>query len=67
MLRRRAPKRHDPTDDCVRPKAELGEGKADSATAVHGLSRMDAMMMGAVAGMAGLLEKLFEQAFGPIS
>jgi hypothetical protein len=59
LLRRRVPDHRDPTDDCVRLKAEAGEGKGDTATAMQRRSRMDAMMMGAVAGMAGLLMKLF--------
>ena len=39
-------------------QAELGEAKADAATVVRTLSSLDATMMGALAGMAEVVEKL---------
>jgi len=42
-------------------QAELGEGKADAASAVQRLAGMDAVMMGAVAAMADVADEL-EQA-----
>lgn len=39
-------------------QTELGEGKADAATAMRSLSRMDATMMGALDGVADLVDRL---------
>jgi len=39
-------------------QAELGEGKADAASAVRRLAGMDAVMMGAVAAMADVADEL---------
>ena len=39
-------------------QAELGEGKADAASAVQRLAGMDALMMGAVAAMADVADEL---------
>jgi hypothetical protein len=39
-------------------QAELGEARADAATVVRTLSSLDATMMGALAGMAEVVEKL---------
>ena len=39
-------------------QAELGEGKADAASAVPHLAGMDALMMGAVAAMADVADEL---------
>ena len=39
-------------------QAELGEGKAEAASAVQRLAGMDALMMGAVAGMADVADEL---------
>jgi hypothetical protein len=39
-------------------QAELGEARADAATVVRTLSSLDATMMGALAGLAEVVEKL---------
>jgi hypothetical protein len=39
-------------------QAELGEGKAEAASAVQRLAGMDALMMGAVAAMADVVDQL---------
>jgi len=39
-------------------QAELGEGKAETASAVQRLAGMDALMMGAVAAMADVVDEL---------
>jgi hypothetical protein len=39
-------------------QAELGEGKAEAASAVQRLAGMDALMMGAVAAMADVVDEL---------
>jgi len=39
-------------------QTELGEGKADLATASRSLSRMDATMMGALEGVADVVDRL---------
>ena len=39
-------------------QTELGEGKADAATAMRSLARMEATMMGALDGVADLVDRL---------